>query len=79
MMIFDKYDDFFTIEGLAVLHKVVVSTVYDFDFRNNFECRSVMSPVDAPILLHIGAVEDYKSLEDEIESFGRHLRLMRRS
>lgn len=66
-------DDFFQIGNIAILQKKTGNDVYDFDFRNNFECKSVISEIDVPILLHIGAVEDYEKLEEMIESMGMKL------
>lgn len=66
-------DDFFTIGNIAVLLRKTGNDVYDFDFRNNFECRSVVSEVEAPVLLHIGAVEDYAGVEATLEDMGMKL------
>ena len=66
-------DDFFTIGNIAILCKKTENDVYDFDFRNHFECKSVISEVEYPILLHVGAVEDYEGLEEMIESMGMKL------
>jgi hypothetical protein len=63
-------DDFVQIGDIAILNKKTGNDVYDFDFRNHFECKSVVSEIDSPILLHIGAVEDYEGLEEMIESMG---------
>lgn len=66
-------DDFFTIGNIAILQRKTGNDVYDFDFRNNFECRSVVSEVEAPVLLHIGAVEDYAEVEATLEDMGMKL------
>lgn len=66
-------DDFFTINNIAVLQKITGNDVYDFTFRNHFECKSVISPTDFPVLLHIGAVEDYAAIEEMIEQMGMRL------
>ena len=34
-------DDFFTIGDIAILNRKTGNDVYDFDFRNNYECKSV--------------------------------------
>ena len=52
-------DDFFTIGNIAVLQRKTGNEVYDFDFRHHFDCQSVFSEISEPVLLHIGAVEDY--------------------
>lgn len=66
-------DDFIQIGDIAILNKRTGNDVYDFDFRNHFECKSVVSEIDSPVLLHIGAVEDYEGLEEMIESMGMKL------
>lgn len=69
-----KYsDDFFTIGNIVVLQRKIGNSAYDFDFRNAFECKSVISENDAPVLLHIGAVEDYAGVESAIEDMGMKL------
>lgn len=69
----DICDDFIQIGDIAVLNKRTGNDVYDFDFRNHFDCKSVVSEIDSPVLLHIGAVEDYEGLEEMIESMGMKL------
>lgn len=66
-------DDFFTIGNIAVLQRRTENDVYDFDFRINFECRSVIAEVDAPVLLHIGAIEDYSGIESVLDDLGMKL------
>ncbi len=66
-------DDFFTIGNIAVLQRKTGNDVYDFDFRNHFECKSVISEIKPPILLHIGAVEDYAGIENMLEQMGMKL------
>lgn len=66
-------DDFFTIGNIAILHKKTGNEVYDFNFRNNYDCRSVISEVEVPILLHIGAVEKYAEVEASLEKMGLKL------
>lgn len=58
MDIRDYCDDFFSIGNVAILHREIDNDGYDFSFRNHFECKSIISGVDAPVLLHIGAIED---------------------
>ena len=66
-------DDFFTIGNIAILKRDTGNDVYDFNFRNNFDCKSVVSEVDAPVLLHIGAIEDYAGIEAALEEMGMKL------
>lgn len=47
--------------------------VYDFNFRNNFDCKSVISEVEVPVLLHIGAIEDYAGIEAALDELGMKL------
>ena len=66
-------DDFFTIGNIAVLQRNTGNDVYDFNFRNNFDCKSVISEVDVPVLLHIGAIEDYAGIEAALDELGMKL------
>lgn len=66
-------DDFFTIGNIAILQKRTNNERYDFNFRINFECKSVISEVDVPVLLHIGAIEDYAGIESALEEMGMKL------
>ena len=66
-------DDFFTIGNISILQRKTGNDVYDFNFRNHFECRSVLKEIGNPILLHIGAVEDYAGVEDMVGQMGMKL------
>ena len=66
-------DDFFTIGNIAVLQRNTGNDVYDFNFRNIFDCKSVVTEVDVPVLLHIGAVEDYEGVEAALDELGMDL------
>ena len=66
-------DDFFTIGNIAVLLRNTGNDAYDFNFRDHFECRSVVFETDAPVLLHIGAIEDYAAIESALEKSGLRL------
>ena len=66
-------DDFFKIGNIAVLQRKTGNEKYDFNFRNYYDCNSVVSEVDVPILLHIGAIEDYAEVEHIIEEMGMKL------
>ena len=66
-------DDFFTINRIAILYRKTGNDVYDFNFRNHFECKSIMTETDAPVLLHIGAVEDYAGVSSAINEIGMNL------
>lgn len=64
------FDDFLKIGNIAILQKKTNNLSYDFDFRNHFECSSVVSEIDTPVLLHIGAVSDYAETEQTLEKMG---------
>ena len=66
-------DDLFTIGNIAILNRKTGNDVYDFDFRNNYECKSVVSEIESPVVLHIGAVENYAEVERTLESLGMKL------
>lgn len=66
-------DDFFTIGNIAILQQNTGNDVYDFNFRNNFDCKSVISEVEVPVLLHIGAIEDYAGIEAALDELGMKL------
>ena len=81
MEIRDYCDDFFTIGEIAILYRHTGNSAYDFDFRRYFDCKSVVAETKSPVLLHIGAIEDYvgvcAALGDmgmkPLTSEGRHL------
>ena len=56
-------DDFFKIGNIAILQKSTRNDVYDFNFRHYFDCQSVVSEIQEPVLLHMGAVDNYPKLE----------------
>lgn len=66
-------DDFFTIGNIAILNRNIENDGYDFNFRNHFECKSIISSIDAPVLLHIGAIEDYEGVNTAVEDIGMKL------
>ena len=66
-------DDFFTIGNIAILNRKTGNDVYDFDYRNNYECKSVVSEIESPVVLHIGAVENYAEVERPLDSLGMKL------
>ena len=66
-------DDFIQIGDIAILQRTTGNEVYDFNFRYFFDCKSIVSEVDSPVLLHIGAVEDYEEMETLIENMGMKL------
>lgn len=73
MDIRDVCDDFMEFNNLSVISKKTDNDVYDFDFRRYFETKSVINGTDKPVMLHIGAVEDYKAVEQMISEMGMKL------
>ena len=70
-MILRKFcDDFFEIGKIAILQKKTNNDVYDFDFRNHFECRSVVSESNNPVLLHFGVVGNYSAVVNALAEIG---------
>lgn len=63
-------DDIFDIGNIAFLLKTTHNEVYDFNFRNNFECKSIVSSSENPVLLHIGAIENYSEVVEALEEIG---------
>ncbi len=66
-------DDFFSIGKISILNRNTHNDRYDFNFRNNFACQSIISETANPVLLHIGAVEDYAGVEACIGEMGMKL------
>lgn len=66
-------DDFFSIGDIAILYRNSNNSNYDFPFRNHFDCHSVVSAVKQPVLLHIGAIEDYDAVSDTLNEMGMKL------
>lgn len=66
-------DDFIKIGNIAILQRRTGNDVYDFDFRNYFECKSVVSEIATPVLLHIGAIEDYAEVEKTLKEMGMQI------
>jgi hypothetical protein len=44
--------------------------VYDFDFRQYFETKPVITDTTLPVILRIGAIEEYASLSDALMEYG---------
>lgn len=70
MKLKDYSDDFFKIGDLAILHKRIDNDTYDFDYRTHFECSSIVSETAEPVLLHIGAIEDYADVTAALNQIG---------
>ena len=62
MKIRDFSDDFFSIGKISIVNRTTCNDRYDFNFRNYFDCKSVVSETENPILLHIGAIEEYAGI-----------------
>ena len=70
---FIDYSDFIYLDKIPILTKETKSSVYDFRFRDFFECKSIMDSIDTPILLRVGAIDDYPKFSSSIESLGMRL------
>ena len=66
-------DDFFRVGNIAILQRHTHADYYDFDFRNYFDCLSIMFKTHLSVMLHIGAIEDYRQIEQTLSSKGMHL------
>ena len=66
----DYCDDFFTIGDIAIMSRHTGNSAYDFDFRRYFECKSVVSETKSPVLMHIGAIEDYAGICEALRDMG---------
>lgn len=66
-------DDFFSIGKISILNRTTNNDRYDYNFRNNLDCRSIVSETENPVLLHIGAIEDYAGIETYLEENGMKL------
>ena len=70
---FRSYDDFFLLETLPILIRKTGLDVYDFRFRDLFECRSITQSVPQPVLLRVGAIDDFASLASSLNNMGMTL------
>jgi hypothetical protein len=43
--------------------------IYDFDFRQYFETKPVITNTTLPVILRVGAIGEYESLSDELMKF----------
>lgn len=68
-----QYNDFFSIRNLAFLTDRVGVDIYDYDFRNDFSCRSVIDTVSYPVILRIGAIVDYDAICQGLADIGMRL------
>lgn len=66
-------DDFFKIGNVAILQRNTNINSYDFDFRRFFECKSIISEIDDPIVLRIGAIDNYGAIELAVTEMGMQL------
>lgn len=67
------FDDFILINNVPVMIKSIGNNSYDYNFRNYFECKSVLDSIQSPIILRVGAIADYKLLEKEVRNMGLRL------
>ena len=65
------YDDFLRVEDTVnILVKNTNVSNYDFGFRQHFECKSIIDMQDEPVLLRIGAIQDFDEVKNDLESVG---------
>lgn len=69
----DIHDDYLKIGRVAVLIRTTNISEYDFNFRNFFDFYTIYSRTDLPVLLRIGAIEDYRDVEIIIKDLGMEL------
>ena len=62
------FSDFLLFGPVPILVKETKSSVYDFRFRDYFECKSITDSIDTPVLLRIGAIDDYAKIGTLLES-----------
>ena len=65
-----NFDDLILIGNVPIMIKSIGNNSYDFNFRNYFECKSVVNSIDAPIILRVGAIGDYVELEKLVNNMG---------
>jgi len=57
-------------ERVCVAYQKTNFDIYDFDFRQYFETKPVITGTTFPVILRIGAIEEYESLSDALVEFG---------
>ncbi|XZF14721.1 ATP-grasp domain-containing protein [Chitinophagaceae bacterium MMS25-I14] len=57
-------------ESLCVATTITHFSLYDFDFRRYFDCRSVFSENSLPAVLRIGAIKNYETLYNDFNNSG---------
>lgn len=72
-----RYNDFLVINKLAFLINKTGVNLYDFAFRNYYQCRSVVNPVSHPVILRIGPVADYETVRAALADIGMNLLVSR--
>ena len=65
--------DLFLIENIPIMTKETGLSIYDFRFRNFFDCKSITNAIEKPILLRIGAIGDFKEIASSMEAIGMEL------
>jgi hypothetical protein len=56
--------------AVCVAYQKTNVDIYDFDFRQYFETKPVITNTTLPVILRMGAISAYKSLSDELMQFG---------
>ena len=72
------YDDFLRVEDtINILVKNTGVGNYDFGFCQHFDCKSIIDKQDEPVLLRIGAIQDFDEVKNELESVGCSLTIFK--
>ena len=56
------FDDFLEFNNIAVMVRRTGMMIYDFNFRRYFDCSSILHQTDKPVLLRVGAIDDFDSI-----------------
>ena len=65
-----QYTDFLMLGGIPILIKETGLPIYDFRFREVFECKSIIHSPERPVLLRIGAIDNFIRISNELQSLG---------
>ncbi|MGL4599441.1 MAG: ATP-grasp domain-containing protein, partial [Bacteroidia bacterium] len=70
----DKIEDLFELSsGLCVATKREFVSLYDFDFRNYFQVKTILGETNACLILRIGAIADYEKVYSYFAELGLQL------
>lgn len=70
----DSIEDLFELtDGISVATKRTNVNVYDFDFRNYFQVKTIIGEIQSNLILRIGAIHDYEKVYNYFASNGLNL------